>query len=416
MPVWHAATKALRESGELVVIGIVQEQHPERAQLYAQWQEFDWPILWDPFNLLDLSAVPVICAVDDHGRVVSNRLDPRDIDGPKGLKKLLFEPSFEAPLRVPEAQALLSRSLLETPKGLEPKGPLGVLNSLAFFVFESRSAEGAADQFDLGVDRLRAWAERDGALPADQFRLGVALRLRYDSPYAKPDDFQASLDAWAAALAAKPSQYIWRRRIQQWGPRLDKPYSFYDWVDRATTEVAARGEVPIALRVSLTGSEQANRQSTIEASARVNEPDPKAEIPADEQGWLKVTPAIAVHSGDIGRGAGRATAAARVHLSLALNADKDVHWTNDAGNSVVWIETPKGWRTPKQHLVLDAPASLTSKETRRLDFGVIPDTKGDSPKGILRGYVLSYLCSGENGECRYLRTDFEVELPSSGSH
>ena len=216
-------------------------------------------------------------------------------------------------------------------------------------------------------------------------------------------------------MAANPSQYIWRRRIQQWGPRLDKPYSFYDWVDRAVDEITARGERPVTVRVPLTGSERANKQAPVEASAPLGEPDPEAKIPLDEEAWLEVNAAVAVHSGDVGRGAGRAAAAARVHVSLAPNTSKDVHWTNDAGASIVWIETPKGWRTPTQHLTLGAPGTETSKEVRRLDFGVIPDDRSQAPEGTLRGYVLSYLCSGENGECRYLRTDFEVDLPAAGS-
>ena len=31
MPVWHAATQAWREAGDLTLIGVVQEQHPDRA-------------------------------------------------------------------------------------------------------------------------------------------------------------------------------------------------------------------------------------------------------------------------------------------------------------------------------------------------------------------------------------------------
>ena len=57
MPVWHEATRALRESGDLTVIGITQEQHPERCGLFAQWKGIDWPILWDPFNLTEARAV-----------------------------------------------------------------------------------------------------------------------------------------------------------------------------------------------------------------------------------------------------------------------------------------------------------------------------------------------------------------------
>ena len=66
-----------------------------------------------------------------------------------------------------------------------------------------------------------------------QFRLGVCYRRRYESQQRQPGDFQAAIDSWSRALDLDPNQYIWRRRIQQYGPRLDKPYAFYDWVNEA---------------------------------------------------------------------------------------------------------------------------------------------------------------------------------------
>ncbi len=414
MPVWHAATKELRESGELTVIGIVQEQHPERAELFAQWQGFDWPILWDAFNLLDLSAVPIVCAVDEYGQVRSTRLRPSQIDEPGGLRALLLEPTFEPPKFVAAPESLLHTGLAEVSGDPAPGTPLATLQSLAFFVYGSRAEGDLSARFERGVDSLRAWAERPEALPADLFRLGVALRLRYDSPYAQESDFQESLDAWSKALAGNPAQYIWRRRIQQWGPRLDKPYPFYNWVEQAAQEVTARGEVPVALRVPLTGSERAARQGGKAADVAAVEPDPEAGIPQDELGWLAVSAAVAPHSGDIGKGAGKAAAAARVHLSLTPSAEASVHWTNDAGASVVWLEAPAGWSVePALHELVPGGESATSSEVRRLDFGVVRAPGAESGPAVLRGYVLAYLCSGEDGECSYLRRDFEVELPAS---
>jgi hypothetical protein len=39
---------------------------------------------------------------------------------------------------------------------------------------------------------------------------------------------QKAVQYWTMALDMDSNQYIWRRRIQQYGPRLEKPYSFYD--------------------------------------------------------------------------------------------------------------------------------------------------------------------------------------------
>ena len=106
------------------------------------------------------------------------------------------------------------------------------------------------------------WSEPDQAIdayaralqldPTDKyswFRLGVAHRMRHESPGRKPGDFQAAIDAWSSARELDPNQYIWRRRIEQYGPRLAKPYSFYDWVVQAKTDISRRGEMPIALMV-----------------------------------------------------------------------------------------------------------------------------------------------------------------------
>ncbi|MCA9184416.1 MAG: hypothetical protein R3E01_09840 [Pirellulaceae bacterium] len=50
--------------GQLVLLGVTQEQHPDRCQLFAQWKEFDWPILHDPTNWMESTAVPTV--VDDN--------------------------------------------------------------------------------------------------------------------------------------------------------------------------------------------------------------------------------------------------------------------------------------------------------------------------------------------------------------
>jgi hypothetical protein len=117
------------------------------------------------------------------------------------------------------------------------------------------------------------------------FRLGVAHRIRHESARRKPGDFQAAVDAWGPALALDPSQYIWRRRIEQYGPRLAKPYAFYDWIEQARAEIARRGEAPIPLTVEPYCSELAGpvREALAEAAAPV-EPDPTGLIGRDKHG------------------------------------------------------------------------------------------------------------------------------------
>ena len=80
MPVWHETLLPWRDEELVQVIGIATEQHPERTELYAMWQELDWPILWDPFNLTQSFAVPLAMSIDENGVIRSMRLNPREFD------------------------------------------------------------------------------------------------------------------------------------------------------------------------------------------------------------------------------------------------------------------------------------------------------------------------------------------------
>src|SRR5262249_51755179 len=89
---------------------------------------------------------------------------------------------------------------------------------------------GGSEALDRSIDYYREAFRRVPEFADAHFRLGVAYRMRYDSSRRQPGDFQKALIAWQDALDLNADQYIWRRRIQQYGPRLDKPYPFYDWI------------------------------------------------------------------------------------------------------------------------------------------------------------------------------------------
>ena len=69
MPGWHEATKELQEAGKLQMLGIIQEQHPDRCRLFMQWMQMDWPILVDSLDLLQIGVVPMTVTIDEHGIV-----------------------------------------------------------------------------------------------------------------------------------------------------------------------------------------------------------------------------------------------------------------------------------------------------------------------------------------------------------
>ena len=393
MPVWHAKTRAMRASGELAVVGITQEQHPDRCRLYAQWQELDWPILWDPFNLTGSAAVPIVSGIDAHGVVRAALRNPE-----RDAADEFFEKAYEPPASAPAAEIPVRRELLAA--GSTP-------DTLAEWAIAKMLWEGPA-AYDDGIAALEEAVGQRGEDPVLLFRLGVAHRLRYDSPAGRSGDFQASLDHWTHALRKDPNQYIWRRRIQQWGPRLDKPYAFYDWVARAREEIAARGAEPIAVAVALTGSEVADQSNVLPArkEERAN-PDPKREIAQDEVGLVRVAAAAALNTSAGGRNRSQPTA--RVYVELRPDPVRDVHWSNDAGPTLVWISVPQGWRLEQNLHELPLPGAEPSNETRRLELEVLASSAEARP--IVRGFALYYVCEGESGECVYRRRDFEIELP-----
>ncbi len=395
MPVWHEATREARERGDFVLVGITEEQHPDRCRLFAQWQGFEWPILWDPFNLTGSTVVPILLAVDEHG-VVRKRLQARR-DQAWFLEEFLGT-TYPAPAAVPEQEPPTARELLAT-------DGTGIDRAMAALLW------GEASEIDASVARLAQRTDEEGAGPVDSFRLGVALRLRYDSPRFRPSDFQDSLDAWSRALGADPNQYIWRRRIQQWGPVLDKPYPFYDWVARAREALVERGETPCAVRVALTGAElaQPSNERPTKSGAEEN-PAPRRRIERDREGWVAIESAAALHTGS--RRVRVTPGTARIHVALRPNASRDVHWTNDAGPALVWVAVPAGWRIRHNLHTLSPPGTETSKEVRRLDFEVVPPAGRAAKPAALKAYALYYVCAGEDGACVYRRQDFDIVVPA----
>ena len=94
MPGWHEATKELQDAGKLQMVGIIQEQHPDRARLFMQWKKMGWPILVDSYNLLDVPVVPITLAIDEYGVI-------RQINPPRGdvdlLERTFLSQTFEPP-------------------------------------------------------------------------------------------------------------------------------------------------------------------------------------------------------------------------------------------------------------------------------------------------------------------------------
>ena len=396
MPVWHEATKRWVREGKLVLLGITQEQHPERCRLFAQWKQFDWPILHDPIDLTGPRAVPIVLAIDEHGIVRSTR--PR-IDT---IEEEFLNKTFPAP---PDAAGAPQPSTARPPDVPALEG-------------RAKRNDTAADWRACG-DALVLWGgieRNDDAIAAYQravelapsdgdahFRLGVCYRRRFESENRGPRDFQRAIDAWGLALAIDPNHYIWRRRIQQYGPRLIKPYPFYDWVERAVRDVRDRGETAIELAVRPSGAEIAKPQRRFSASeAALASPDPEGRINRDKRPLIDVE--VAVVPSRIKPGE-----SVRAHVTLRPNQARQAHWNNENEPLKLWVEAPDGWQTDRPLRTAPLGDEPETTETRSIEFEL------NSPKDAhgtvkLWAYALYYVCEGQDGTCLYLRHDIPIEV------
>jgi hypothetical protein len=258
---------------------------------------------------------------------------------------------------------------------------------------------GGEDQLDQVVEAYEKAAEAEPDVGATQFRLGSAYRRRDDSKSRRPGDFQRAAEHWARAVELDPNQYIWRRRLQQYGPRLDKPYPFYDWVDAARREIRARGEEPALLAVEPGGAEIAAPAERFEPRApEGKEPDPGERIRRDPGRLVEIEVAVvppAVKPGGV----------TQVHLVFRPNPAVDAHWNNEGGPLRAWAEPPPGWTADRLEGEAPSPRGTVSTETRELHFEVRSPEQARPGEAVVRAYALYYVCEGATGACLYRRQD-----------
>jgi hypothetical protein len=383
----------------LVVIGIAQEQHAARCRLFLQWQGIHWTVVHDPINLTQARAVPIEVAVDEYGIVRSTHVERET------LERDFLNQTFPAPEDkarhnpVPAGRpdvGTLRRRALASPSAATWRS-LG--DALALWEGPSRID-----------DAIEAYSEAVNSQPHDgdaHFRLGVCLLRRYERAGAAPGDFQAAVDHWTEARSINPNQYIWRRRIEQYGPRLEKPYPFYDWVDRASREIADRGEAPMELDTLPTGSERARPDSKGTAVAgEPSAPDPQGRIVRDQrqmiQAEVTVVPSRVIAGERL-----------RIYVRLRPNPKLKAHWNNEAEPLSLWIDSPDGFKMDPPLLSAAQGAEPTTVETRCLEFDVLtPPTA--SGRVTLNAYALYYVCEDVDGRCMFLRQDIPIAVTITG--
>ena len=351
-----------------------------------------WPLMLEPRNQLDVEVVPITLLLDEGG-VIRFR-----------------NPSAEDLAKFLETRYQSAGSTVATPP---VGGDLTRLRSAA------REAE-VAEVLDV-ADQLVLWGEaadlelaiglygRHLDVVPDHgraaFRAGVAYRKRYDSTLRKDGDFQQASSHWTRALELNPNQYIWRRRIPQYGPRLEKPYAFFDWVEQARREIRDRGGEPPPLRVEPRGAELSSPVVELASSTEAKEPDPLGRIVRDTRRHVlanvTTVPAVARPGG-----------AVRVHVELRPNPRLQVHWNNEVAGVEFWVEPSAGTELDRRHQQLSLPAVAVSTETRAIEFELrIAEDVRDAVE--LDSYALYYVCEDRNGVCLFRRLDIPVRVELS---
>jgi len=387
VPGWHEKTKDLVADGKLVLLGITQEQHAERCRLFAQWKGFQWPILHDPVNVMRSKAVPLTVAIDELGVVRSTR--PTE----KWVRETFVKTDYEGSEPTDKAKLPSVEELQEIAEAEDSAGAWRALGDAA-------SIWKPGDT-DLAVNAYNSALQRDQESPVTHFRLGVAYRNRHESIHRQQSDFNRAVSHWTAALTMDPNQYIWRRRIQQYGPRLAKPYPFYDWVDKAEAEIVARGDTPIALEVPLSGAEIAKPAKSFDASVRQVSPDPRNLITRDKGRSVAINRVFVpsrVQAGD----------SVRLHLEFSL-ASKDVLWNNEGEPLRVWIEGTRSWK-PQQQLTVyqGVPGAAESSETRLVEIEL--QSTAEAKSESIRGFAVFNICEKSTGTCLMRRADFSAHV------
>ncbi|MEE8525977.1 MAG: hypothetical protein V3T72_18730 [Thermoanaerobaculia bacterium] len=403
MPGWHGATLQLETEGKIRTVGIIQEQHPDRARLFMQWKGMDWPIFVDALDLLEVAVVPITVFVDEHGIV--RQVSPRPADL-AGFVARDFAPAAASEdtanrLGLADLAALAVAVEARVPSGLEGRpdaeqAAAWKAHAQTLFLW------GGADELDTAIEAFEKAVDLEPADGQARFQLGVAVRRRYDSPRRRAGDFQRAVDQWSRALGLDPNQYIWRRRIQQYGPRLAKPYPFYDWVERARAEIRTRGETPVELVAEPGAAEIASPAKSFENAKGLEEPDPGGRILRDERGFVSVEKTVVP-------GTVVAGGPARLHLVFRPNASIKAHWNNEAEDLEVWLEAPPGWEVDRPLIRVPNPPQPVSRETRIVEVEVrSPDSATGSV--TLSAYALYYVCEDVKGTCLYRRQDIAVAV------
>jgi len=390
VPVWHEATKELRRRGKVEVVAIVQDQHPDRDRLFLQWKQVDWPVLADPMNILNLETVPITIAVDESGIV---RFTELPMSAAKTIEQTFVDQKYDrrdAPV-VPKPDL---RALARAPRRT-------AADAIAYG--DAVAVWGGAGHVDEAIDAYRQAVRLDAQNAIGHFRLGCALRERYDCAARRSTDFQQAVAQWDRAVELEPNRYIYRRRSQQYGPRLEAPAALFDWIPTARAEVKARGETPLPLIVEPGESEFDSPAPNAVPLRKSSESDPQGRLRRDQGEFIAMETTVvplAVKPGE----------QARVHATFRPNLERKAHWNNSVDPLTIWLNLPQGWSVDRAPIVIPNVAEEVSQETRSAQFQIRAPANAHAGQVKIGGYATYYVCEDVGGVCVYRRRDIEISM------
>ena len=353
----------------------------------------EWPVLVDSLDVLGVSAVPTTLLIDEAG--VVRRIQPK----PGDLESFLATK--------PVAPSEQGAATKDPPSG-KPRAHPGGTKGQSVTALQARADAlttwGGPAQLSQAIDIYQQVLRKVPDRGPTHFRLGVAFCKRYESSARHDGDFAAAIRQWRRALDIDPNQYIWRRRIQQFGPRLDKPYPFYDWVTRARDAIGARGEVPPRLAVEPRGAEIAQPSRTLPTNGGSDiDPDPRGAVTRDLRGLVQVE-IVQVASTD------PADRAERVHVVFRPNTRLGAHWNHEADHLRLWVDPPPGWRVDRRLHTAPAVVAESSTESRRIEFEVRWSAGTAAGVVAIPAHALYDVCEDVDGTCVYRRHDLKIRV------
>lgn len=379
------------------MIGVVQEQHSERTRLYQQWKNYRFPIVQDAINQLGYAVVPVPVLLDEAGYTIKVMRRPSELIDLLDKKVVRDQ---EAPKLVESETAPDWIATHSDADSVDHK------IALADSLFRKGDAQNVAEAIR-NYREVLSHADEVYTNGMVNFRMGVAYRWLYDNQRLGAQNrnyFEMAAKHWTAALDKVPSQYIWRRRIEQYGPRQMKPYPFYDWVPTAQKEIKERGDTPVELTVALTGSEMAGRMSNrggdqFATDLKLIEPDPNSKIEIDSEKLVAVSTTALPQSVAVG-------GSTRIHVHFVPDHGK---WNNESTPMKVWINPPGKGEVSRSLFEIPNGAGESSSELRTADFEFRPSKDSAVGEVVITGYALVNVCQ-EDGQCLYRRIEFKAPI------